>query len=108
MDDFKPGAAIICKKAPASRLIPVGLRYEFGATEHPEIFVAIGEPLPVSSSLQSLRQAQQQAVENLLEKIDQRLRQGQVATEPFELLWQKKPSRMSVMAQNLLSRLTRY
>jgi 1-acyl-sn-glycerol-3-phosphate acyltransferase len=108
MDEFKPGAAIICKKAPATRLIPVGLRYEFGATEHPEIFVAIGEPLPPSFSIRSQRQAQQQAVEKLLEQIDERLRHGPDAADSFELLWQKKPSRMSLVAQNLLSRLTRY
>lgn len=72
---FKPGAAIISSRLPGARVLPVGLRYEFGHTEKPFMYVAIGDPLPPVSDVTAGLAQQEAAVIAELDRIDRFLRE---------------------------------
>ena len=104
---FKPGAAIVAKWAEIDAVLPIGLRYELLGREQPEAFISIGEPLKTTDDIELFALAQAQAVRTELETVDDFvLHRNDDAG--FSLKLDSRPSRVSVLAERLLSLFTRY
>ena len=107
VDTFKPGAAIIAKWAGICRVVPVGLRYEFGGAEHPEAFISIGDPLEPADDIDTTRQAQEEAVLAELGRIDAFVAHRDDHAG-FALEIRTVPSRAVALAERMLCYVTRY
>lgn len=107
VDEFKPGAAVVAKWAKGCRVMPVGLRYEFGGKEHPEAFISIGEPTAFTDNIDGDRQAQRTAVSVELEKIDSFIRDRNDDAD-FVLKMEQAPQRTAALAERILCYFTRY
>jgi hypothetical protein len=49
---FGDSLRFVVEKVPAKSIVPVGIRYEYGLHERPEVFLAFGEPLAPSPDIQ--------------------------------------------------------
>jgi 1-acyl-sn-glycerol-3-phosphate acyltransferase len=106
VDEFRPGAALVAKKASIDTVIPVGLRYEFTHKEHPEAFISIGRPLTRQAGIDEMRIAQAEAVRKELARIDAFVLNRN--DTQFILTMEQRPSRAALLAERLLSAFTRY
>jgi len=107
IDNFKPGAAIICKNTSRCALIPVAFQYELRGGEKPEAFVAIGKPLSVNGDTEACRLAQEAAIRKELKRIDEHLCLPENG-DGFELIFNHRPGKNQAWPVRALSRLTRY
>ena len=57
-----PGVALLARKTPRARLLPVAFRYEFLRQDKPEILIEIGEALPAAEADLSAIESAAQAV----------------------------------------------
>jgi 1-acyl-sn-glycerol-3-phosphate acyltransferase len=73
---FRSGAAHLARAVPEALVVPVALRYEFRAEQHPECFVRTGEPV---------RSLNQEPPRVLSQRLEQAVRQ-ELATLDRELL----------------------
>lgn len=72
---FRAGSAEVSRVAKV-RVVPVALRYEFGATERPSVFVSMGEALELDRDVARGRAAQELGVTRELDAIDAAVRSG--------------------------------
>lgn len=70
---FRGGSAEIARVARGAKVLPVALRYEFGSTEKPSLYVSIGAPVDTPRDLGEARLAQEQAVSHELLRINDAL-----------------------------------
>ncbi len=84
---FFEGAARIAAATPGARVVPVAMRYVFGAQAKPDIYVHVGAPLVPTSDVAHDVLAQTQAVELGLRTIDA----AQVTpSDAFVSLWPQR------------------
>jgi 1-acyl-sn-glycerol-3-phosphate acyltransferase len=101
---FLAGSAALARLAPAAAVLPVGIRYVFGAWERPDLLVSIGPALPPQPQVEPARRAQEAAVEAELDRLDALVGAGEVAALPA--LLRGPPDRWGAGAEALLARLT--
>jgi len=83
----------------------VGLRYEFGGTERPTLWLSFGEALPVERDTTRGREAQEAAVTEELERIERAVR-GEEERE-FVSVYRTPASRVGAVLERMLAALTR-
>ncbi len=104
LEAFKLGAARLALYARQRAIVPVALRYEFGATEQPVMWVACGAPFAYADDPAVGAAAQHAAVATELLRIDRAICAGEGAAD-FVSLW--PPRRASGLAERVLAWLTR-
>ncbi|MRG94232.1 lysophospholipid acyltransferase family protein [Polyangium spumosum] len=102
---FRAGSAEIARVSRKARVVPVGLRYEFGGMERPTLWLSFGEPMPAERDTTKGRAAQEEAVEAELSRIERAARG--VGAEGFELVFRAAPSRVGVVLERMLAAMTR-
>lgn len=102
---FRAGTAEIARVARA-RVVPVALRYEFGAEEHPTAWVSFGEPLAYERDVVRGRDAQAAAVDAELTRIDGAICTADAARQ-FPVVLARRPSAFGALAERALALLTR-
>lgn len=111
--ELRPGAAQVARVAKRALVVPVGLRYVFGAGEHPELWISLGRPLVRGSDARDIASgvvAQREGIELELARIDAALlaRGGvEVASvaDGFEPVFTRRASFLGRLAERLLVRL---
>lgn len=101
---FEAGAAAIARVAKRALTVPIGLRYELGPRERPDLWLAIGAPAVGSRDVEAGRAAQQNAVSAELDAIDAALRTGDVSS--FGLWHEARVGWFGTFAERLLARCT--
>ena len=71
---FLPGAARLCRLAPSAAVVPIAFGYSFGATEGPDAWIAIGSPLPRTTTA---------AIHDAVQAERERILGGIEGREPF-------------------------
>ncbi|MDJ0766512.1 MAG: lysophospholipid acyltransferase family protein [Myxococcota bacterium] len=107
MDDFKPGAAIIARRARQAAVVPVGLSYVFGATAFPDAYISIGPPVAKAQGIKADVRAQQDAVSRQLRLISGHL-DGTAPLNDFEVVSNRPEKKIARWTESMLARLTRY
>lgn len=104
--DLRPGAAQIARVAKRAVVLPVGLRYVFSGTEHPDLWISIGRPLIRERDVANAVVVQRQGIERELRRIDLAIavRAPSVA-EAFEAVVSREPSLFGRLAERMLVRL---
>jgi 1-acyl-sn-glycerol-3-phosphate acyltransferase len=72
---FRPGVARLSRLAPSAAIVPIAFGYSFGATEGPDAWIAIGQP--VASTVSA-------AIQDAVEAERNRILRGIEGREPFE------------------------
>lgn len=103
--ELQPGAAQIARVAKKARVVPVGLRYVFGAAERPELWVSIGPAAPGARDAEEGRLEQTRAIVAELRHVDRAIaRRGDPAEDGFEVVHAHVPSRLGALAERMLAR----
>ncbi|MDI3286481.1 lysophospholipid acyltransferase family protein [Polyangium sp. 15x6] len=102
---FRPGSAEIARVSRKARTVPVGLRYEFGGTERPTLWLSFGEPVKAERDTTKGRAAQEEAVEAELSRIERAVR-GEDA-ESFVVVFRAAPARVGGVLEAMLAAMTR-
>jgi 1-acyl-sn-glycerol-3-phosphate acyltransferase len=102
---FRAGSAEIARIAKRARVIPAAMRYEHGAEPRPDLWLSFGAALAPEADRTRGRVAQEQAVEDELDRIERAI--GGSGDDAFEHLYRRPPDRLFAVAQALLSWLTR-
>lgn len=103
---FRKGAAAIARLSPDAVVLPMALRYEFGERERPVLHISVGEPLPHHRDVDAGQAAQEQAVADLLDELDELIREAYVPPST-EVFYQHTPSAFSRWMEAWLVRFTR-
>jgi 1-acyl-sn-glycerol-3-phosphate acyltransferase len=99
--ELLPGAAQIARVAKRARIVSLGLRYVFGASERPDLWISLGEAeTPARSVDQGLRQ-QTRAIEAELSRIDQAIDTHESAA--FETVNEFVPGALARFAERALA-----
>lgn len=102
---FLGGAAAVARRVSAATVLPVGLAYAFGAEAAPSAFVAVGDPVRTRGAAAADRQAQVEAVEQQLARIERE--QSRPGSEAFEVIELQRPGWLGRLAERALAALTR-
>ncbi|MDF1564125.1 MAG: lysophospholipid acyltransferase family protein [Deltaproteobacteria bacterium] len=103
---FQPGAAAIARLAKGCQVVPVGLRYVFGEAEHPEIQLAVGEPLAPEREVDAGRRRQEEEVEALLGALERYLDGGPAPAPETRRTLERRPDRLGALAERMLAWMT--
>jgi 1-acyl-sn-glycerol-3-phosphate acyltransferase len=102
---FRPGSAEIARVARKARVLPVGLRYEFGGEERPSLWLSFGQPLAAERDPARGRAEQEAAVEAELDRIERAVRGEDEAG--FVPVYRMRPSRLGDVFTRMLAAMTR-
>jgi 1-acyl-sn-glycerol-3-phosphate acyltransferase len=102
---FRPGSAEIARVARKARTLPVGLRYEFGGTERPTLWLSFGEALPTERDTTRGREAQEAAVAEELDRIERAVRGED--QEGFVAVHRTSVSRVGLLLEWMLAAMAR-
>ncbi len=102
---FRNGSAEISRMAKSAKVLPIGLRYEFGGMERPGLWISFGEAVATSDDSMQSRAAQEAAVTGELDRIDAAIR-GKGADE-FDTYWRTAPSVVGMGMERMLAMMTR-
>lgn len=72
---FRPGVARLTRLVPSVAIVPIAFGYSFGATEGPDAWIAIGQPVASTSST---------AIQGAVEAERDRILRGIAGREPFD------------------------
>jgi len=105
--DLRPGAAQIARVAKRAVVVPVGLRYVFGAAEGPDLWIAMGPALDAERDVARGTDAQRRGIELELSRIDRALAGPNDRTihDEFEEVMRQRSSVVGRLAERLLARL---
>jgi 1-acyl-sn-glycerol-3-phosphate acyltransferase len=99
--ELLPGAAQIARVAKRARIVPLALRYVFGASEKPDLWVSLGgAEAPARTALEGVRQ-QTRALEAELSRIDRAIETHEDAA--FEKVSEVAPGRLARFAERALA-----
>jgi 1-acyl-sn-glycerol-3-phosphate acyltransferase len=101
---FMGGSAAVARVAKSATTIPAALRYEFGETERPTLYVALGAPLPAERDVTRARALHEEGVLRALGQIDDAIC-GEGGSAAFQDLLRGKPDRVGAWAERALARL---
>jgi 1-acyl-sn-glycerol-3-phosphate acyltransferase len=100
--DLQPGAAQIARVARRAVVVPVGLRYVFGASERPDLWIVLGAPIAAERNVPAGVTLQRVGIERALRRIDDALR---ATDHGFDVLFARPPSALGQLAERFLARL---
>lgn len=104
--DLRPGAAQIARVAKRAVVLPVGLRYVFGGSEHPDLWISLGHPLAAERDVEKGVVMQRLGIERELARIDAALAvRAPAVPDGFEPVVARAPSFFGVLAERLLVRM---
>lgn len=108
--DLRPGAAQIARVARRAVVLPVGLRYVFAATEHPDMWISIGRPLAGERDVAKGVSAQRLGIERELARIEAAVAariagRAPAVPDAFESVLARRPSLLGALAERLLVRM---
>jgi 1-acyl-sn-glycerol-3-phosphate acyltransferase len=103
--DFRPGSGEIARVAKVPGTIPVGIRYEFGGEERPELWLSFGPSVPWSKDAKATTAAHERAVTSELDRIEGALREP--TDHAFVALHRQAPSVFARWAEAWLAWATR-
>lgn len=102
---FRAGSAEVARVAKVTRILPLGLRYEFAARERPEMFIALGPTLAWNRDVVRGREEQEAGVTRELERIEEALKSG--SRDGFCSLHRYEPGLWERLAERMLAWCTR-
>lgn len=102
---FRAGSAEIARVAKKAKVVPLGLRYEFGAVERPTLWISVGDAVAAGRDTVKNRAMQEEAVTDELDRIERAVR-GEGAGE-FALHWGKSPAIVGMAMERALAGMTR-
>jgi 1-acyl-sn-glycerol-3-phosphate acyltransferase len=105
LSPFRAGAAVLAARARVP-VVPVGLRYEIGATELPTMWASFGAPLVAADDIEAGIASQRAAVAAELDRIDRVIR-GVEPADDFATVLAHPPARLGPWAERLLALFTR-
>ena len=110
--ELRPGAAQIARVAKRALVVPVGLRYVFGGSEHPELWISLGRPLVRGDGrdVTSGVARQREGIEHELARIDAAIAaragtDGAALAAGFDSVFARRSSLVGRLAERLLVRL---
>ena len=103
---FRPGSGEVARVAKKAKVLPVGIRYEFGGTERPTLWISIGEAVVAGRDGAKNRAMQEEAVTTEMDRIEKAIR-GDEADE-FATYWQKREDLVGVAMEKMLAGMTRW
>jgi 1-acyl-sn-glycerol-3-phosphate acyltransferase len=103
---FRRGAAVVSEQVPDAAVVPLAIRYVFGHTEKPFLYLNFGAPVPMMGDLETRRLAMEAAVTDLLDEIEQALTDKTVRAR-FEVTHRAPKSRMGAGAERILAWMNR-
>jgi 1-acyl-sn-glycerol-3-phosphate acyltransferase len=105
--ELRPGAAQIARVAKRALVVPVGLRYVFGAAEGPDLWIAIGPALAAERDVARGTDAQRQGIERELTRIASAIGDpnDRMINDEFEAVMRQRPSVFGRFAERLLARM---
>jgi 1-acyl-sn-glycerol-3-phosphate acyltransferase len=102
---FLGGAAHVARRVPSATVLPVALAYAFGGSAMPSVFVAVGPEVIGERTTARARQAQVEAVEAQLARVERE--QSQPGMHGFETHRLQPPRWLEGVAERALAVLVR-
>lgn len=99
---FRRGSGEIARISPQAKVLPVGLRYEFGGVEKPTLWISFGEVVPSQHDAVKNRDAQEEAVTRELDRIKSAIG-GQ---EGFATYWKSPAPVVGLAMERMLATMT--
>jgi 1-acyl-sn-glycerol-3-phosphate acyltransferase len=103
---FRAGSGEIARVAKKAKVLPVGIRYEFGGTERPTLWISFGEAVPAGRDTAKNRALQEEAVTGEMDRIEKAVR-GEGAEE-FVTYWRMRASFVGLAMERTLAGMTRW
>lgn len=103
---FRAGAGKLAQIARNAKVLPIGLRYEFGGTERPTLWISIGEAVVAGDDAAKNRAMQEEAVTEELDRIDKAL--GGDGADEFATYWRMRGNLVGVAMERMLAGMTRW
>jgi 1-acyl-sn-glycerol-3-phosphate acyltransferase len=103
---FRAGSGEVARVAKKAKVLPVGLRYEFGRTERPTMWISFGEVVPAGRDSAKNRITQKEAVTAQMDGIERAVR-GEGAEE-FATYWRMRANFVGFAAERVLAGMTRW
>lgn len=101
---FRGGSGEIARVAKKARVVPVGLRYEFGGTERPTMWISFGEVVAAGRDTRKNRAAQEEAVTGEMGRIEKAI--GGEGAGEFATYWRMKESAVGMAMERMLAMMT--
>lgn len=102
--DFRAGSAQIERLAPKAMIVPGAMRYAFGSSPKPALWLSFGEPYRAGSNVSTNAERQRQSVSDELQRIDDALATSDHGFDPHH---EPHTDWLQVLAERLLAFLTR-
>jgi 1-acyl-sn-glycerol-3-phosphate acyltransferase len=103
---FRAGSGEVARVAKKAKVLPVGIRYEFGATERPTMWISIGEAVTAGRDVAKNRAMQEEAVTTEMDRIEKAVRGD--GRDEFAMYWQKRADFVGVAMEKMLAGMTRW
>jgi 1-acyl-sn-glycerol-3-phosphate acyltransferase len=103
---FRAGSGEIARVAKKAKVLPVGLRYEFGGAERPTLWISFGEVVPAIRDAAKNRALQEEAVTTEMDRIEKAVR-GEGAEE-FATYWRMPANFVGLAMERTLAVMTRW
>jgi 1-acyl-sn-glycerol-3-phosphate acyltransferase len=104
--ELQPGSALVARIVRRAEVTPIGVRYVFGNRERPDIWIAIGRPMPPARDLDVEHGRQRDGIASALAQIDSAL--GGSSTDGFTILEDSSgPGVLSQFSERMLAWLVR-
>lgn len=103
---FRRGAAVVSERVPDAAVVPLAIRYVFGHTEKPFLYLNFGPPVPMQGDIEARRLAMENAVDALLEPIEAALSDKAVRSQ-FVVTHRAPKSRIGALAERMLAWMNR-
>ncbi len=107
---FVGGAAALARVAKSAACIPVAFRYEFGASEKPELLIAVGEPISYDRDIARATASQEAAVGAELARLERAAHGQSWDADGFEVILRERRGvghTLGMWAERALAWLTR-
>ncbi len=104
--ELRGGASIIGRVARRAKVVSVGVRYVFGASELPDVYIAMGPAEPTMRDQDEGLARQKLGIETQLSRIDHALREGDVRDFRTLLARPKRP--LDAWAERMLAFITQW
>jgi len=101
---FRAGSGEIARVAKKAKVLPVGLRYEFGGVERPTLWLSFGEVVAAGRDPGKNRAAQEEAVTAEMDRIEKAL--GGAGAGDFATYWRMKESAVGMAMERALAMMT--
>ena len=101
---FRAGSGEIARVAKKAKVLPVGLRYEFGGVERPTLWLSFGEAVAAGRDAAKNRALQEEAVTAEMDLIEKAI--GGAGAGEFATYWRMKESAVGLAMERALAMMT--